>query len=109
MHVAAGGDLVLGGDRVLDVEDDDVGAGVGGRRESLVLRAVDQQPTPGEYGVYPRSDVRVVMGGADLVVHPNIVAHRDAKSNSGVCPGQASEAPNKRLSAAQCRSAAALS
>ena len=68
--VVAGGGLVLRRDRILDVENDDVGAGVCGGLEPVVLRAVDQQPTPGEYRVDARADVgRIGRVGGDLFGH----------------------------------------
>ena len=82
-HVVAGGGFVLRGDRVLDVEDDDVGAGVGRGRESFVLRTVDQQPTPGEYRIDPRPNVGRLVSSS-LVGHPFIVAYRLRAAQSGV-------------------------
>ena len=68
--VVAGAFLVLGRDRILDVENDDVGAGVCGGLEPVGLRAVDQQPTPGEYRVDARPDVgRIGRVGSDLFGH----------------------------------------
>ena len=43
--------LSFGRDRILDVENDDVGAGVRRGLEPVGMRAVDQQPTPGEYRI----------------------------------------------------------
>ena len=73
--VFARGELVLRRDRILDVENDDVGAGVCGGLEPVGLRAVDQQPTPGEYRVDTRADVgRIGRVGSDLFRHVSMLA-----------------------------------
>ncbi len=107
-HVVARGGLVLGRDGILDVEDDDVGAGVGGRREPVVLRAVDQQPASGEYRVDARAGfagVRFV--GAGLVVHAFMVAYRATVRQNGLRIGISRAWRRRSVSIAfQCRSAA---
>ena len=68
--VVAGGGFVFGRDRVLDVEDDDVGAGAGGGLKPVGVRAVDQQPAPGQDRVDARADVgRIGRVAGDLFVH----------------------------------------
>ena len=50
-HVLPGGRLAFWGHRILDIEDDDVGAGPGRGGELVVLGAVDQQPASGQHRV----------------------------------------------------------
>ena len=103
IDVVPRGELVLRGDRVLDVEHDDVGAGCGRGCEAVVLRAVDKQPTAGEYRVDARSRRRNPMVCSGLVVHQFMVAHRCGTALPGVSPGARRRTTPSRPNAAAPR------